>query len=257
MPPCLEMVNSATGCLRSGLVRFTGYRRHDHPMIYSRHMIATAIVLVAAVSVDKAEHRVELLDEAPPSDVLTDDVLGQLAVTGLKVVRGTKRTICEIWLCKEWGVQADFKPNSGILYPFEPGQLIGVLRFRRKGGDFRDQDIGRGVYTLRYGRQPVDGNHEGTSPTRDFLLLVRAEDDTKTDRMDPEQLIKLSATAAESNHPALLCLQKVEDASESTPSIHHHEDNDWWVVRLSGAAKADNQTHDLVLALVVAGHADE
>ena len=40
--------------------------------------------------------------------------------------------------------------------------------------DFRGQEIKKGVYTLRYGQQPEDGNHIGTSELADFLLAIPA-----------------------------------------------------------------------------------
>ena len=202
------------------------------------------------------EHKIETLDEAAPADVLAEDVRSLLNSTGYRVVRGGSRTICEIWLCKEWRVNAGFEPTSEVLYPFEPGQLIGVLRFRRRDSDFRDQTISRGVYTLRYGQQPVDGNHEGTSPTRDFLLLVNAETDQTPDPMATEMLLEASAEAAGSSHPAMLCLQQ-QKGSGAEANIRHDENRDWWIARLTGKAAAGDARMDLALELVVAGHADE
>jgi hypothetical protein len=144
----------------------------------------------SAVAAD--EYAVAAIDSGPPADAVSKDIAAELAATGLKVTSGSK-TVCEIWLAKSSAAKADFKPSDTVLYPFEPGQLIGVLRFRAKGSDFRDQEIARGTYTLRYGQQPVDGNHVGTSPTRDFLLLVSAKKDTSPKPLDEKTLVQLSA----------------------------------------------------------------
>ena len=117
--------------------------------------------------------------------------------------------------------------------------------------------MGRGAYTLRYALQPTDGNHEGTSPTRDFLVLVRAEDDMSAAPMDVEALLELSATAAESSHPAMLCLQQAQDAKDNGLSIRHDEANDWWLVHFSGKALANGKNHDVPVDLIVVGHANE
>ncbi len=200
------------------------------------------------------EYRVEPLKEAAPADELAPEIAAQLAPTGVRVVEGENRTIYEIWPCKQWKVAADFQATLERLYPFEPGQLMGAVRLRRRGSDFREQDISRGVYTLRYALQPVDGNHVGTSPTRDFLLMVAADEDTSPENMSPEQLVKLSAAAAGSSHPAMLCLQKTADES-ADPALRHLEGPDWWVLRLSSmAGEAGGQ---LPLDLVVVGHAQE
>ena len=205
------------------------------------------------------EYRVEVLNEPPPADALSAEVVEKIATTGFKVIRGSNRTVCEIWPCQQWTVKPNFKPSVALLYPFEPGQLIGILRFPRRGSDFRDQTISQGAYTLRYALQPIDGNHEGTSPTRDFLLLVRAEDDTSAEPMDVEELSEQSAAAAESTHPAMLCLQRAQaqDATNNGLSIRHDAANDWWLVHFFGKASANGKQLDVPVDLIVVGHAHE
>ena len=217
---------------------------------------ATAYLAVSGAAL-AADHRVEVLQEGPPAGVLSEAIARQISSTGVKVVRGEKRTVCEIWLCKEWTVKPGFKPDSEVLYPFEPGQLVGVLRYRRRGYDFRDQQISKGVYTLRYGQQPVDGEHVGTSPTRDFLLMVRADKDTSTKPVDPKSLQELSAEAAETTHPGLLCMKKVQGNPKPQPVIYHDQEHDWWITTLRGTAKEGDKTKDLFIDLIVVGHAAE
>ena len=207
--------------------------------------------------VNGADYRVEKLAEAAPADDLSDELAATLADEGFRVVRGSNRTVCEIWPCKEWMVKPGFKPTSELLYPFKPGQLVGVLRFKRRGSDFREQQISRGVYTLRFGMQPVDGNHEGTSPTRDFLLLASAESDASPEVMDVKKLLELSAEAAGSNHPAMLCLQKVQDADGESPRLRHDEQRDWWMLQFQNTALAGDEKLSLPMEVVVVGHAEE
>ena len=149
------------------------------------------------------------------------------------------------------------KANEGLLYPFQLGQVMGVARYPRKGSDFRDQDIPSGLYTLRYGLQPVDGAHVGTNPTRDFLLLTPAEKDTSPDMIaNPKALSKASAQTTGTSHPAILCLQKLSDAKEPL-AIRHQEEKDWWIVRFTGKTKAGDKLADQAVELVVVGIAGE
>jgi hypothetical protein len=215
-----------------------------------------AVAGMSTSNADAADYAVQVIEEPAPADDLSEDIAVKLAPTGLRVLRGESRTVCEIWPCKEWPVTADFTPTSELLYPFQPGQLIGVLRFTRRGSDFRDQTISRGVYTLRYGLQPVDGNHEGTSPTRDFLLLVAAESDTLVEPKELEALLEASAEAAGSSHPAMLCLQAVTDEVEA-PTMRHDEQRDWWTLRFTSSAKSSKDTQQLPVGIVVVGHAEE
>ena len=152
-------------------------------------------------------------------------------------------------------MEADFEATEERLYPFTPGQLIGLLHFRRRGSEFRDQSVSSGWYTLRFALQPVDGKHEGTSPTRDFLLLVDAEQDELADNWDPDDLNEASAEAAGSSHPAMLCLQRAGEGSE--PSVRHDESNDWWILHVAVQAAAGDKTQQIPLDVIVAGHAAE
>jgi hypothetical protein len=221
--------------------------------------IALVVAVVWASSAcwaPAAEHKVEALAEAPPSEGVAKEIVDQMQTTGLKVISGS-RTVCEIWLAKTWPVQAGFKPTDELLYPFKPGQLIGLIRYRVKGGDFREQEIARGVYTLRYGQQPVDGNHVGTSPTRDFLLLVPAANDKSAKPLDEKELAKISAEAAGTKHPAILCLRKAPTETKDLPAMVHEESHDWWCLRLAGKGQADGKTVDVPVEFVVVGHAAE
>lgn len=214
----------------------------------------TCCITVPALAVD---YGVQPLNEPAPMDELAKDIADQLAPNGVRVTRGSSNaTYCDVWLCKTLETESGFKPTAEVAYPFAPGQLIGVARFARKGSDFRDQDINAGVYTLRYAQQPVDGAHVGTSPTRDFLLLVEASKDESAATLEYKQLTGKSAEAAGSSHPALLCLQKASPENKEFPAIRHNEEHDWWIVALQAQAKAEEGTA-LPIELVIVGQAAE
>lgn len=223
----------------------------------TRVFVALALVPFSCVLACAQDYHVEVLKEGPPADVLAPDIAGKIAPTGFRVVRGSNRTVCEIWPCKQWDVQPDFQASGEVLYPFQPGQLIGVLRFRRRGNDFRNQTVSRGVYTLRYGQQPIDGNHEGTFATRDFLLMLKAENDTSAGPMEVKAMMDASAEASDAGHPAILCLLPVRDPAGTSPSMRHNESQDWWIMRIHGKASANDQVRDLPIEIIVAGHAAE
>lgn len=195
------------------------------------------------------EHSAVKLD-SPPAEGFSPEIAGLLASTGTKVVRGTSRTVCEIWLCKEVAVSNEKLPTA-VNYPFAPGQLIGAMRYPKKGSDFRNQDIADGVYTIRYGQQPVDGAHVGTSVTRDFLLLLPAATDTTAATLDYKSLTKQSSQAAGSNHPALLNMLKANDGNDA---IRFDEAHDWWIVRLNVKTKGGKE---LPVDVVIVGKAAE
>jgi len=220
-----------------------------------RCLLSCALVLLTASAALAADHMVEVLKEAPPADALSADVVSKLAPEGAKVMRGS-RTVGTYWLAKEWPTKAGFKPSSTVLYPFEVGQLIGAIRFKSKSADFRGQEIPSGVYTIRYALQPEDGNHVGTSVTRDFFVLLSAEQDTSSKTLPQADLFKLSAAAAGTAHPAMLSLVAPAAGAES-PSLRHAEELDWWILHLQGVGSADGKSMPLPVEFVVVGKAAE
>lgn len=219
--------------------------------------LALAALTATSLQAQADDYSLKATEEGPPSEELAKDIAALISGNGFSVVRGESRTVCELWFCKQWEVGPELKPPSGLLYPFRQGQLIGVLKFSRRGSDFRDQDIDSGVYTLRYALQPIDGNHVGTSPTRDFLCMVRAEDDKSAKDMEVKELMYSSADAAQSNHPGMLCLQRPPEEAKPMAKLKHDADQDWWLLQFTGTAKSADKTVPLPVSVVVVGHADE
>lgn len=204
-----------------------------------------------------ADFEAAVVDEALPKDKLSQEVAETLQDKAIAVKSGG-RSICEIWLRKELQIKPGFQPTFQILYPFTEGQLIGVIRYPSGGHDYRDQEIASGVFTLRYSLQPVDGNHVGTSPTRDFLLLLPAGEDTSAEPIDQQETaVKYSTDVSETSHPALLALKPTQQPEGELPAMRHDQANDWWILQFVGTGKADDKSEDVRVDLVVVGAAME
>jgi hypothetical protein len=213
-------------------------------------LVPVLLVLSLTVLGSAQEYRVETLDESAPAE-LAPEILAQLKASGVRVMRGESRTVCDIWWCKAWPVDSA-EAEGDLIYPFTTGQLLGAIRFARRMSDFRDQQIDGGVYTLRYGKQPVDGDHVGTSPTRDFALLVPAAEDKSLAAPDYEALVERSNLASGTTHPALLSLQR----AEGDGPLREISDREWWLVRLAGEIRHGEQTEPLAVDMVVVGQAE-
>ncbi len=137
----------------------------------------------------------------------------------------------ELWLRK--AAPASSKPagpKGAILFPvLNEGELLGVAKFIGEGHDYRDQAIPPGVYTLRYLLQPVNGDHLGTSETRDFVVLVSAAKDATLAPIVRKPLEERSAEAAGSSHPAVFLLREAPDKKlPASPTMVHDETLNTW-----------------------------
>jgi hypothetical protein len=170
-------------------------------------------------------------------------------------IKGPQRGYATLWLVKAASLPADFKPSAAIRYPFTPGQLIGVVDVpkRAKFQDFRGNELDDGTYTLRYGQQPMDGNHIGTSDLADFLVAIPADQDEDPAIIsDLDQLMKLSAEASGTTHPAIFSLQPVEK-SQDEPSLFHDEPREFWILQANTNGQSGKDSKPLPVRLVIVG----
>ena len=223
----------------------------------NRSIFTTVLVVLSlAVTAVAQEYKAEKFEGAPPADALSPEVAATIGSLGCKVTRDGSRVLCEIWPCKVWNL-ASTKTSDTVLYPFTPGQLIGVIRFPRKSSDFRQQEIPAGVYTLRYGQQPEDGAHVGTSPTRDFLVLLPPDQDKSPAAIEDFKALSKAGTAVTgTNHPAILHMVKAPNAGEFL-EIRHDKEKDWWILRFGGMVRFKGTPGSERVEVVILGHAAE
>lgn len=196
-------------------------------------LVLMIIGLTGPASAQDVKHKLAGLKETPKG--LSNEIKAELSPQGFRIAT-EKGAVCDLWLMKKLPVKANFSPTFTVNYPFTPGQLIGVLRVPEKTifKDFRGQEIKAGTYTLRYGHQPEDGNHIGTSELADFLLALPAKiDKSKAVMKGFDQLSQHSAKSAGSAHPAIFSLLPVEKKVEK-PLLVHDEDTEFWVLQISG-----------------------
>lgn len=203
------------------------------------------------------EYKVEALEQAPPSSI-SPEITAVLNAQGYRVVDGQGKPFAEIWLRK--AVPASVKPAgpSGVIqFPFlQEGDLLGVIQLESEGHDYRDQAIPKGTYTFRYGLQPVNGDHLGVSPFRDYSLLLPGSKDKALATLPCKQLEAQSAESAGSSHPAILFMLAVPPSgSQATPSMIHDAEKNTWrvVVPLSLTVKGESTRMNYPVSIIVVG----
>lgn len=184
---------------------------------------------------------------------VSESVRAVLDERGYRIRLAEGSVYCDIWFRRGIPLQAKADIPGALYTEWPESTLIGVISFAQATNDFRGQAIKPGIYTLRYALHPADGNHMGISPYRDFLLLVPvAEDRDASAKIPFDQLVKMSARAAGTNHPASLSLTSAEGQKEFPSVTVGEADRVIVAVTLKTASGADRP-----MALIVKGIAEQ
>jgi len=206
-------------------------------------MAKLALCLLLGASAALAQYQSEPAG-APPSE-LAPAIAQTLQSQGVKVVGAGGAVFCEIWL--RTSVPPGPKPaDETITLPVKQGALLGAIRFQAQGADRRGQVIKAGVYTLRYSLIPVNGDHQGAAPQRDFVLLTPAADDKDPNALpDFDALVAMSRKASGTPHPAVL---SIWGAGASDPAgFAKQGENDWVLTTKIG---------DMPISIILVGKAE-
>ncbi|MEO8028635.1 MAG: hypothetical protein ABI823_19290 [Bryobacteraceae bacterium] len=183
--------------------------------------------------------------EAPPPEVAAP-ISALLNKEGVKVT-GPDGVFMEVWLVAKLPSGANSQESSVTLPMIPIGAVLGVVRFPGKGADRRAQTIKPGVYTMRYADFPINGDHQGVAPQRDFAVLSPAgiDKDPKPPG-DFDALMNLSRKTSGTPHPAVLSMWKQD--SDFKPGLHLEGESDWvWNVKVG----------DVPLAIILVGKASD
>lgn len=180
---------------------------------------------------------------APPAEISA--LSGALNPQGIKISKPDGSELLTLWLAAKAPAGAPAEQN--VTMPGVPhGALLGVASYPKRASDRRGQQIKPGVYTLRYSYYPMNGDHQGAAPQRDFLLLSPAASDTNPDAnpaFDP--LMDMSRKASGTPHPLVLSIWK--DEPGATAGVEAVGESDQVVHAKIG---------DLPVAIIVVGKAE-
>lgn len=140
----------------------------------------------------------EALAAAPP-DELNLAIKGLLGKSGAKVT--SDATTLEFWWAPLTAESWD-----GL----DEGAVVGAMRVTGPFEEIRGKTVAPGVYTLRYGLQPQNGDHLGVSETREFLLVSPAASDTKSEPLSFDAAVAIAKLTTGTSHPASLSINPAE-----------------------------------------------
>jgi hypothetical protein len=140
--------------------------------------------------------------DAPPSE-LNAAIAGTLGPGSVTVKSGEVQL--DLWWVK--AIALAKPPEAAPAWAdVGDGTLVGAIRVGAPWSDIRGYVVRPGVYTLRYARQPANGDHLGVSPNREFLLLSPAAADTTPDPVGYKGAVDLSKQTVRRAHPSALSI---------------------------------------------------
>jgi hypothetical protein len=205
-----------------------------------------AICVVLALALPLAAVDFSTQPGAPLPDGAPDSVKALVRTEGIVVKSPDGKESAAYWT-RQAPFQGDPVSGNGIRMKTIPeGALIALVNFPNGGSDFREQSIPAGVYTVRYGLHPEDGNHMGVAASRDFAVLTPVAKDTDAAKnISFKELVEMTKMVGNA-HPTIVRLEMAE--SSETPHLWQ-DDAEHWVLDLDVAGEP--------VGFVVHGHSEE
>ncbi len=206
--------------------------------------LITLLVFVAGRSHAERgnEYRIKTVDKTAAPKEVQEPIRKLLGERCVQLLDAKGDLLAEVWFRQDVPVNAtEAQIKNGLTYAeVQESTVFGAIRFPKQITDYRKQKIPAGVYTLRLANQPMDGDHMGTAPYSEFLLLSPAADDKTPNSMEAKKLQEMSGKTT-GGHPGVLLLFPGKGAAEM-PKLEKKEENHWVLLFLldakSGAKKA-------------------
>ncbi len=196
-------------------------------MLYRKSFV---MLLVILASTRAASPTAKSVTRAVPKEV-KKEIASQLSDKAVELLDDNKKLIAEIWVRKLLPVKAtEAEIKKGLSYrAIKQTTLIGLIRIHQSTlGDYRGQKPKKGLYTMRLGFQPMDGDHMGTAPFASFVLLTPAGGDSGKATVDYDDLQDESTKASGTGHPCIWLLfplenKELKDAPQVSKKFGKHQ----------------------------------
>jgi hypothetical protein len=217
-----------------------------------------AVLITTAGWAGEAKYSIKTVDKSAPPKELDESIRKLLNDHSIKLLDPNGKTIGELWFRKVVPVDATAEQlKNGLTYrEVKESTILAAVRFEQDWSDYRKQKVKPGVYTLRLGFQPMDGDHMGTAPHNEFCLLLSADKDTKTDLIDTKALQKLSTDSIGTTHPGVMLLFPYNNPKDAAKLVS--KSNDHWVLNVKENVSVGGKTAEqgLGIGLTVVGHSE-
>jgi hypothetical protein len=214
-----------------------------------------AATILAGSSAANAAYTIKQANTTAPKE-LSEPIRNLMGANSIQLLDDKGSLLSELWFRKDVPSKATPEQvKNGLTYrELEESTLVGAIRIDQPTTDYRKQKIKPGVYTLRLGFQPMDGDHMGTAPYSEFCLLIPANVDQKPDRIETKELREESAKSVGASHPGVLLLYPNEKPEEMPKLVD--KGNDTWVLNYKLPVSTGDKTTaaSLGVSLTLIGH---
>jgi hypothetical protein len=220
-------------------------------------LLVLALCLLPFVAAQDGKYTIKTAASPAPKE-LAADIQKLLGTTSIQLLDPSGKTIGEFWFRS--AIPADATPEqikNGLTYrEVRQSEILGAVRFEQDWTDYRKQKVKAGVYTLRLGYQPADGDHQGSSDFQDFLLVLAADKDKSPALMEFKQLAETSAKSIGSGHPGVFMLFP-NSQPDAAPAVAARP-KDHWTINTKGDVVVGGKKvgADLGISLTIVGHAE-
>jgi hypothetical protein len=221
-------------------------------MMVRKSGAVTFLLLLGQMAVAApAPFTVKVVEKATPPKELAEPIQKVLGERSIQLLDSKGDLTLELWFRADVPTKAtEAQAKNGLTYrEVAESTVLGAVRVAKQFIDFRKQKIKPGVYTLRLGYQPMDGDHMGTAPYSEFCLLSPAAEDKSADTLETKALQELSAKTTGS-HPGVMLLFPSKATGEPK-LVDKGEGN--WALELQQEATAAGKKTVLGIAITVAG----
>jgi hypothetical protein len=215
-------------------------------------ILGTAILVQLAGRTNAADFSVKVTEKEPPKEV-GEAIRKMLQPKAVQVLNGNT-PLFEFWLSSEVPLKSKPAAADKALEAIPETTVLGVVTVGNGQRDYKDNEVAAGVYTMRFGLQPQDGDHLGTADFAYFALLIQAKNDVRPDGFaTAKAMVKASSHGTASEHPVVLSLRPAPSDTGELPKLNEPV-ADHKSVRVKVPAKAAADKTDLLFELVFKGH---
>jgi len=212
---------------------------------------AAVLLLLAVLPAPAASYSIKTVDQPAPR-TLQEPIRKLLGERAVQLLDQKGEVLVEVWFRKDAPVKAtEAQVKNGLTYhEVAETTLLGAMRVVKPARDYRKQKVPPGVYTLRLALQPMDGDHMGTAPYSEFLLVSPAKEDGKPGPLEAKDLHELSAKST-GNHPGVFLLFPGKDAGAEPKLVS--KSGGHWVLLYQLDVKVGDKKATLPIGLTLIG----